>query len=161
MRHRWSMCCRLGIGEGAFGRAQSLVDFPEHPQREGIVYFRYGAGIIPEPIASDPCYYAGVDLGQSRDPTAIAVVRRVEPPGSVLEDDFGLKPKPNYAHVLARALVIPPQLCFLDAAAPAATRPSRAVVTGFRVIRASPARGFEPATSERGTGAERHEFAHR
>lgn len=49
------------------------------------------------PTASDPCYYVGVDLGQSRDPTAIAVVRRVEPPGSVLEDDFGLKPKPNYA----------------------------------------------------------------
>jgi hypothetical protein len=49
------------------------------------------------PTASAPCYYVGVDLGQSRDPTAIAVVRRVEPPGSVLENDFGLKPKPNYA----------------------------------------------------------------
>jgi len=48
------------------------------------------------PTASDPCYYVGVDLGQSRDPTAVAVVRRVEPPGSVLEDDFGLKPKPDY-----------------------------------------------------------------
>src|SRR5215467_8396230 len=47
--------------------------------------------------ASDPRYYVGVDLGQSRDPTAIAVVRRVELPGPVLEDDFGLKPKLNYA----------------------------------------------------------------
>ena len=48
--------------------------------------------------ASEPRYYVGVDLGQSRDPTAIAVVRRVEPPAPVLEDDFGLKPKPEYAH---------------------------------------------------------------
>src|SRR5215472_8610882 len=31
--------------------------------------------------ACEPRYYVGVDLGQSRDPTAIAVVRRVEPPG--------------------------------------------------------------------------------
>jgi hypothetical protein len=46
--------------------------------------------------ASEPRYHVGVDLGQSRDPTAIAVVRRVEPPGPVPEDDFGLKPKPNY-----------------------------------------------------------------
>ena len=38
-----------------------------------------------------------MDLGQSRDPTAIAVVRRVKPRGSVLENDFGLKSKPNYA----------------------------------------------------------------
>jgi hypothetical protein len=30
--------------------------------------------------ASEPRYYVGVDLGQSRDPTAIAVVRRVDPP---------------------------------------------------------------------------------
>src|SRR5436853_6859580 len=29
--------------------------------------------------ASEPRYFVGVDLGQSRDPTAIAVVRRVEP----------------------------------------------------------------------------------
>src|SRR5437868_14074453 len=47
--------------------------------------------------ASEPRYYVGVDLGQSRDPTAIAVVRRVEPPGPVSEDDSGLRPKPNYA----------------------------------------------------------------
>jgi hypothetical protein len=40
-----------------------------------------------------PRYYVGVDLGQSRDPTAIAVVRRVDPPEPVPEDDFGLKPK--------------------------------------------------------------------
>ena len=31
--------------------------------------------------ASEPRYYLGVDLGQSRDPTAIAVVRRLDPPG--------------------------------------------------------------------------------
>jgi hypothetical protein len=28
---------------------------------------------------SEPRYYVGLDLGQSRDPTAIAVVRRIEP----------------------------------------------------------------------------------
>ena len=32
-------------------------------------------------MANEPRDYVGVDLGQSRDPTAIAVVRRVEPPG--------------------------------------------------------------------------------
>ena len=47
--------------------------------------------------ASEPRYYVGVDLGQSRDPTAIAVVRRVEPPWPIPEDDFGLKPKLTYA----------------------------------------------------------------
>jgi hypothetical protein len=30
--------------------------------------------------ASEPCYFVGVDLGQSRDPTAIAIVRRVDEP---------------------------------------------------------------------------------
>jgi hypothetical protein len=43
--------------------------------------------------ATDPRYYVGLDLGQSRDPTAIAVVRRLEPappppPG---------RPEPAYA----------------------------------------------------------------
>jgi hypothetical protein len=50
------------------------------------------------PMASEPLYYVGVDLGQSRDPTAIAVVRRVDPSRPVpVDDDLGLKPKPNYA----------------------------------------------------------------
>ena len=39
--------------------------------------------------ASEPRYYVGVDLGQSRDPTAIAVVRRVDPPRPA--------PEPTYA----------------------------------------------------------------
>ena len=39
--------------------------------------------------APEPRYSVGVDLGQSRDPTAIAVVRRVDPPR--------LAPKPTYA----------------------------------------------------------------
>ena len=43
---------------------------------------------------SEPRYYVGVDLGQSRDPTAIAVVRRVEPPAPA-QDDFSLKPRPT------------------------------------------------------------------
>jgi len=46
------------------------------------------------PTAKAPRYFVGVDLGQSRDPTAIAVVRRVDPPPPVPEDP---KPKPNYA----------------------------------------------------------------
>jgi hypothetical protein len=45
--------------------------------------------------SDEPRYCVGVDLGQSRDPTAIAVVRRVEPPQPVPEDDFALKPKLN------------------------------------------------------------------
>ena len=44
--------------------------------------------------ASEPRYYVGLDLGQSRDPTAIAVVRRVDPPPPVPKPE---KPKPNYA----------------------------------------------------------------
>ena len=42
---------------------------------------------------NEPCYFVGVDLGQSRDPTAIAVVRRVEPVSS--EEKGG--PQPTYA----------------------------------------------------------------
>jgi hypothetical protein len=44
--------------------------------------------------ASEPRYFVGLDLGQSRDPTAIAVVRRADPPRPVPEDEI---PKPNYA----------------------------------------------------------------
>jgi len=44
--------------------------------------------------ANEPRYFVGLDLGQSRDPTAIAVVRRVDPPRPAPPDD---KPKPNYA----------------------------------------------------------------
>jgi hypothetical protein len=43
--------------------------------------------------ASEPRYFVGVDLGQSRDPTAIAVVRRVEPMSSPEKRS----PEPNYA----------------------------------------------------------------
>src|SRR5215469_7652560 len=50
MTDRRSMRCRLGIGEGAFDKAQSLVDSPEHPQRDGIIYFRGGARIVAEPV---------------------------------------------------------------------------------------------------------------
>ena len=45
--------------------------------------------------ASEQHYFVGVDLGQSRDPTAIAVVRRIEPPAPVPEDAG--RPKPCYA----------------------------------------------------------------
>src|SRR5207237_9730827 len=40
-------------------------------------------------MPSEPRYFVGVDLGQSRDPTAIPVVRRVDPPRPA--------PKPTYA----------------------------------------------------------------
>jgi hypothetical protein len=44
------MRCRLGVGEGAVGKVQSLIDSPEHPQRDGIICFRCGAGIYTEPV---------------------------------------------------------------------------------------------------------------
>ena len=44
------MSCRLGVHEGAFGKRQSLVDSPEHPQRDGIKYFRCGARILAESV---------------------------------------------------------------------------------------------------------------
>jgi hypothetical protein len=56
--------------------------------------YEYYRSLAMGPKASEPSYYVGVDLGQSRDPTAIAVVRRVDPPRPVPEDE---KPKPNYA----------------------------------------------------------------
>ena len=48
--HCRSMRCRFGIGESEVGKAQSLVNFPEHPQRKGIIYFRVAAGIVTKPI---------------------------------------------------------------------------------------------------------------
>jgi len=39
-----------------------------------------------------PRYFVGVDLGQSRDPTAIAVVRRVDYPSSGEVRDPGFLP---------------------------------------------------------------------
>jgi len=41
---------RLGVGERAIGKAQSLVNSPEHPQREGIISFRRGARTETKPI---------------------------------------------------------------------------------------------------------------
>ena len=46
-------------------------------------------------MASEQHYFVGLDLGQSRDPTAIAVVRRIEPPAPVPEDAG--RPKRCYA----------------------------------------------------------------
>jgi len=47
------------------------------------------------PMACLPRYYVGVDLGQSRDPTATGSGARVDPPEPIPDDDFGLKPKAN------------------------------------------------------------------
>ena len=44
------MRCRLGVGEGAVGKPQSLVDSTEHPQCEGVDNLRCGAGILAEPV---------------------------------------------------------------------------------------------------------------
>ena len=44
------MRCRPGAGEGPFGKRQSLVDSPEHPQRESVENLRCGAGIRAEPV---------------------------------------------------------------------------------------------------------------
>src|SRR6516165_7930491 len=46
--------------------------------------------------ASEPRYYVGVDLGQSRDPTAIAVVRQVPEPGAVaIQQPASTAPAPH------------------------------------------------------------------
>jgi hypothetical protein len=44
------MRCRLSISQGAVGKAQSLVDSPEHPQRDGIIGFRCSTGMLAEPV---------------------------------------------------------------------------------------------------------------
>jgi hypothetical protein len=44
------MRCRLGVGEGAVGKAQRIVDSPDHPQRDRIKGFRCGAGIPAESV---------------------------------------------------------------------------------------------------------------
>src|ERR1700746_615940 len=77
---RWRSQC----GGGATGGGEAHAGFFVWPRRQAL-------GLA----ASEPRYYVGLDLGQSRDPTAIAVVRRVEPPTPVPEDDG--KPKPTYA----------------------------------------------------------------
>jgi hypothetical protein len=48
-------------------------------------------------VASEPRYFVGVDLGQSRDPTAIAVVRRVGLTDPAAAAEPGRKPEPVYA----------------------------------------------------------------
>jgi hypothetical protein len=47
--------------------------------------------------AIGPRYFVGVDLGQSRDPTAIAIVRRVELADPAAAVEAGRKPEPVYA----------------------------------------------------------------
>ena len=44
------MRCRLGAGESAVGKRQGLVDSTEHPQHEGVVNLRCGAGILAKPV---------------------------------------------------------------------------------------------------------------
>jgi hypothetical protein len=41
---------RLGVGEGAVGKAQRLIDPTKHPQCEGVENLRCGARILREPI---------------------------------------------------------------------------------------------------------------
>ncbi len=48
-------------------------------------------------LADEPRYFVGVDLGQSRDPTAIAIVRRVEVVNPAAAAEAGRKPQPTYA----------------------------------------------------------------
>jgi len=42
--------CRLGVGEGAVGKPQSLVDSTDHPQCEGVEILRCGAGLVAESV---------------------------------------------------------------------------------------------------------------
>ena len=70
--------------------------------RDGVLGLFRGpfAGALPlsafnRPIG--PRYFVGVDLGQSRDPTAIAVVRRVGLTDPAAAAEPGRKPEPVYA----------------------------------------------------------------
>src|SRR5215471_11861059 len=62
MSDRLSMRCRFGVGEGAVGKAQSLVDSTEHPQCEGVPNLRCGAGILAEPIGEIAMACLAVEL---------------------------------------------------------------------------------------------------
>src|SRR5690349_10576394 len=44
------MRSRLGVGEGAVGKPQSLIDSTAHPQCEGVANLRYDAAILTEPV---------------------------------------------------------------------------------------------------------------
>jgi hypothetical protein len=40
----------LGVGEGTVGKREGFVDSTENPQRDGVINFRLGAGILAEPV---------------------------------------------------------------------------------------------------------------
>src|SRR5215471_11268164 len=63
MTHCRSMRCRLGVGEGAVGKPQSLVDSPEYPQYESVVNLGCGEGIVAEPVGEIgmPCSVVELD----------------------------------------------------------------------------------------------------
>jgi hypothetical protein len=58
---------------------------------------RRRSAALGNPLAIGPRYFVGVDLGQSRDPTAIAIVRRVELADPAAAAEAGRKPEPTYA----------------------------------------------------------------
>jgi hypothetical protein len=58
---------------------------------------RRRAAALGVQAAIGPRYFVGVDLGQSRDPTAIAVVRRVELADPAVAAEAGRSPEPTYA----------------------------------------------------------------
>ena len=58
---------------------------------------RRRAAALGVQAAIGPRYFVGVDLGQSRDPTAIAVVRRVELADPAAAAEAGRSPEPTYA----------------------------------------------------------------
>jgi len=58
---------------------------------------RRRAAALGVPSALGPRYFVGVDLGQSRDPTAIAVVRRVGLTDPAATAEAGRKPEPIWA----------------------------------------------------------------
>ncbi len=58
---------------------------------------RRRAAALGVQAAIGPRYFVGVDLGQSRDPTAIAVVRRVELADPAAAAEAGRSPAPTYA----------------------------------------------------------------
>jgi hypothetical protein len=70
-----AIACYRAAGDGL--RYQGLLDY-------------LSMRVAPRGVPPAPRYFVGVDLGQSRDPTAVAVVRRVDYPslGEVLDPGF-------------------------------------------------------------------------
>jgi hypothetical protein len=76
-----AIACYRAAGDGV--KFQGLIDY-------------YRATYSPQ-LVPPPRYFVGVDLGQSRDPTAVAVVRRVDHPAPAEVRDSAFLPNADAA----------------------------------------------------------------